>query len=626
MERLRMWRAGPAHRNGRAARSQPASSIWRTVFAFRHELAKQWRLAAVALANLFGEIALRLLEPWPLKIVFDRLFVAAGSNVAPSALDSMPPTLLLALCAAALLAFTGLRALAAYQSTIGFAIIGNRVLTSIRSDLYRHLQRLSLSFHSRAKQGDLVVRVISDVGMLKEVVVTAFLPLVGNVLVLIGMVAVMLWLDWQLVLLVSFVVPLFWLRSSRSERRIKEVSRKQKRREGLMAATAAESIGAIKAVQALSLETSFGQAFHGQNKKSLKEDVKAKRLMAGLERSYDVLIALATALVLFAGARSVMAGRMTPGDLLVFLTYLKFAFQPLRNFAKYQGRLAKASAAGARILDVLEERPDVKDRPDAVHVPWVRGALSVRNVSFSYDGGRRVLDDVSFDVPPGRSVAVVGPSGSGKSTLVSLLLRLYDPDEGEIAVDGRDARDYRVTSLRRQMSVVLQDDLLFGLSVHDNIALGRADASEKEIRLAARRARAHDFIEALPDGYDTVLAERGATLSGGQRRRIALARAAVRGAPILLLDEPTTGLDEKSERQVIESILDLAVGTTTLLVTHNLKLAARADTVLYLEDGRVLERGTHHALLQRGGRYAEAYRLQHGFPERGPRGAVHVPA
>jgi ATP-binding cassette, subfamily B, bacterial len=608
------WRTARSRR----ARSSPVprASLWRTVVTFRRHLVKQWRLAGLAMLSLLGEVALRLLEPWPLKFVFDRIFAAGTPLVDPVGMDALPSTLLLALCAIGLLAVTGLRALASFSSTVGFAIIGNRVLTAIRAELFRHLQRLSLSFHGRAKQGDLVVRVINDVGVLKEVVVTAFLPLVGNMLILGGMVAVMLWLDWQLVMLVLIVVPLFWLRSSTSGSAIKDVSRKQKKREGLMAATASESIGAIKAVQALSLEASFSRAFEGQNKKNLKEDVKAKRLTAGLERSFDVLIAVATAIVLFAGARSVLAGRMTPGDLLVFLTYLKFAFQPLRNFAKYTGRMSKASAAGQRILDVLAVAPEITDRPGAVAAPWITGALSLRDVSFGYGGHGRALERITFDVRPGQSVALVGPSGSGKSTLVSLLLRLYDPDEGSIMIDGRDVRDYTVSSLRQQMSVVLQDDLLFALSVRDNIALGRPEASDKEIRMAARRARAHEFIEALPEGYDTVLAERGATLSGGQRRRLSLARAAVRGAPILLLDEPTTGLDERSERELTDSLQDLTRGTTSILVTHNLRLAARSDVIVYLEEGRVQEVGSHHVLLQKNGRYAASYRSQLGFAPR----------
>ncbi|CAN5711850.1 ABC transporter ATP-binding protein [soil metagenome] len=605
------WLRGAAFRR---ARSVPhRASLWRTVYTFRRHLVKQWRLAGLAMLSLLGEVALRLLEPWPLKFVFDRIFAAGTPLVDPVGIDAVPSTLLLALCAIGLLAVTGLRALASYRSTVGFAIIGNRVLTAIRAELFRHLQTLSLSYHGRAKQGDLVVRVINDVGVLKEVVVTAFLPLVGNMLILGGMVAVMLWLDWQLVMLVLIVVPLFWLRSSTSGSAIKDVSRKQKKREGLMAATASESIGAIKAVQALSLESSFSRAFEGQNEKNLREDVKAKRLTAGLERSFDVLIAVATAIVLFAGARSVLAGRMTPGDLLVFLTYLKFAFQPLRNFAKYTGRMAKASAAGQRILDVLAVAPEITDRPGAVVASWLEGELSVRNVSFAYDGQGRALEGVSFDVRAGQSVAVVGPSGSGKSTLVSLLLRLYDPETGSILIDGRDVRDYTISSLRQQMSVVLQDDLLFALSVRDNIALGRPDASDKEIRFASRQAQAHEFIEALPEGYDTVLAERGSTLSGGQRRRLSLARAIVRGAPILLLDEPTTGLDERSERELTDSLQDLMRGTTSIVVTHNLKLAARSDVVVYLEEGRVREVGSHHVLLQKNGRYAASYRAQLGF-------------
>jgi ATP-binding cassette subfamily B protein len=585
---------------------------------FWPHIRRQRRLAVVSLLALLAEIGLRLLEPWPLKFVFDRVFATAlsGGATGIATIDAIDPLIILTFAALAVVAIVGLRALAAYWNTVGFALVGNRVLTEVRGDLYRHLQRLSLSFHTRARSGDLIVRVISDVNSLQEVTVTAILPLLVNCMILFGMVGLMLWLNWELALVALAIVPLFWLWTVRLSRRIQEVSREQRQREGAMASTAAESIGAIKVVQALSLEGTFAQAFSRQNQKGLKEGVKAKRLAASLERTVDVLIAIATALVLWSGARLVLSGHLTPGDLLVFLAYLKNAFKPLQDFAKYTGRLARAAAAGERVLDLLDRTPEVNDRPGAVRAPAFRGAVRFEGVCFAYESDQRVLQEITLDVRPGEHVALVGSSGHGKSTLVSLILRLYDPTEGRLMIDGRDIREYTLASLRSQISVVLQDSLLFATSVRDNIAYGAPDVSLAEIEVAARLANAHDFIEALPQGYDTIVGERGVTLSNGQRQRIAIARAAVRQAPIIILDEPTTGLDEENERAVIEALERLTQGRTTFLITHDLRYAAHADQILYLEDGRVIERGTHAELITAGGRYAYLYSLQATTSER----------
>jgi ATP-binding cassette subfamily B protein len=579
--------------------------------AFWPYIRKQRLLIAGSMLTLLAGIGLRLLEPWPLKFVFDRVIALDRSSTSGVAffdkLDTM--TLLLA-SAIGVVVITGLRAVADYFYTVGFALSSNRVLSDVRNDVYCHLQRLSLSFHNKARSGDLIVRVIGDVGMLKDATVTAALPLVANSLVLAGMVGVMFWLHWQLALLVLVTAPLFWLSTVRVGRRVREVSRVQRQREGAMAATAAESIGAIKIVQALSLERWFAADFSSANRRSLKEGVKASRLVARLERTVDVLIAVATALVLWYGARLVLSQSLTPGDLLVFLAYLKTAFRPVRDLAKYTGRLAKATAAGERVLDLLERRPDVHDLPGAVPAPPLDGGVRFDNVTFAYEPGRRVLKEVDFEVQPGQHVALVGPSGIGKSTLVSLILRLYDPVKGRVLIDGRDVRQYTLGSLRSQISVVLQDSVLFAASVWNNIAHGAADATREEIEAAARLANAHGFIETLPQGYDTVLGERGVTLSHGERQRLALARAAVRKAPILILDEPTTGLDEENERAVVEALERLADGRTTFLITHDLTLASRADLILYLEGGRLLERGSHAELLGAGNRYAALYQLQ----------------
>jgi ATP-binding cassette, subfamily B, bacterial len=583
--------------------------LWRVLRAFWPHVRQHRALVLGALLTLLAAVGLRLLEPWPLKFVFDHL-LPGRHHRGPPALDGLPPMTLLGLAALALLGLTALRAAAEYAGTVGFALVGSRVLTEVRERLYRHLQRLSLSFHHGARNGDLTVRVVGDVNLLKDVTSTALLPLFANVLVLLGMAALMLWLQWRLALLVLATLPLFWLSTGGLTRRIREAARKQRAREGEMAATAAESLTAIQVVQALSLEEVFAREFAGRSQRGLKEAVRGSRLSAALERRVDVLIALATALVLFYGARLVLAGELTPGDLVVFLAYLKRSFHPLQDFAKYTGRLAKAAAAGERVLDVLGKAPEVRDLPGASPAPPLRGDVCFEGVSFAYEPGRPVLEGLDLAVPAGREVALVGPSGTGKSTLVGLLLRLYDPTGGRVLLDGRDARAYTLDSLRAQVSVVLQDTLLFAASVRDNIAFGAGGVTAEEVEAAARLANADEFIRRLPLGYDTVLGERGVTLSHGQRQRIALARAAVRRARVLILDEPTTGLDEENERAVVEGLRRLAGGRTTFLVTHDLALAARADEVLYLEHGRVLERGAHEELLRHNGRYAALYRLQ----------------
>ncbi|TVR58151.1 MAG: ABC transporter ATP-binding protein [Candidatus Competibacteraceae bacterium] len=575
-------------------------------------LRKHVPLIAGAMLALFASIGARLLEPWPLKFVIDRVVVAAPAGGASgwAWVDGLEPMTLLTYAAIAMLLIVAARGVGSYLSTISFALVGNKMLTEVREDLYRHLQGLSLAFHHKTKTGDLTIRIIGDIGMLKETTVTAILPLLANVLMLAGMVGIMLWLNWGLALIALLPMPLLWLTSVKVGRRIQEVSRKQRQREGAMASTAAESMTAIRDIQALSLEKTFEKAFTSESKKSLKEGVKAKRLAAGLERTVDVLIGLSSALVLWFGARLVLTGVLTPGDLLVFLAYLKNTFRPIREFAKYTGRLAKATAAGERVVDLLEQTAEVRDLPNARPAPPFVGAVQFDRVSFAYEPEQPVLNQIDLHVAPGERVAVVGPSGMGKSTLASLLLRLHDPGEGRVLIDGVDIREYRLDTLRAQISIVLPDSLLFAASVRDNIGYGAPNASVEEIERAARLANAHTFITALPNGYDTVLGERGVTLSSGQRQRIAIARAALRRSPILILDEPTTGLDRGNERAVIEALENLSQGRTVLMITHDLELAAHADRIVYLEAGEILEQGAHAELLDRDGRYAELFRTR----------------
>lgn len=550
---------------------------------------------------------MRALEPWPLTIVIDYV-IAPGSTTAlgePQWLLELQPMTIVLGASVALIAILGLRAISTYYQKVGFALVGNRVLTEVRNDLFKHIHCLSLSFHNRSRSGDLIVRVIGDIGLLKEVAVTALMPMVGSLLVLVLMGGLMLWLNWKLALLVIFTLPLYWLPTVSLGRKIQSVSRAQKKRESALASTVSETIGAMQVVQTLSLEESFIGQFSGANRKSLREGVKARRLLARMQGTVQVVTGVSTALVLGVGAWLVLRQQLSAGELLVFISYLKAGVKPMQDFAKYSGRLAKASASGERVIQLFDQKPDVVDLPHATEAPRFSGRVEFDHVTFAYEPGQTVIHGLSFTVEPGQIVAVTGPSGAGKSSTIKLISRLYDPTDGRVLIDGCDIRDYTLASLRSQIAAVLQENTLFAASIFDNIAYGGMDVTDEEITEAARLANAHEFIENLPEGYDTVVGERGVTLSAGQRQRIAVARAAVSKAPILVLDEPTTGLDEHNSRIVLQSVRTLFRDRTVIMITHQPQEAERADRVLYLEAGRLVESGTHHDLLALQGRYAK---------------------
>jgi ATP-binding cassette subfamily B protein len=562
-----------------------APGLRRTLRRFRPHIRNERPLLVGGFAALLLEVAMRLLEPWPLKYVLDAVIADQGATLRVGQPADLRTVLLVA--TGALVGIVALRALASYLMTILLALAGNRILTRVRAELYAHLHTLSMTFHDSARTGDLVTRLTGDVGRLQEATVTAALPLVGNLVTLTGMLVVIAVLDWQLALLVALVFPPFLFTSVRLTRRISTVSRSQRQAEGALASLATESLGSMQVVQAYSLEQQMQNSFGRSNTKSLKDGVQAKKLSAGLERKTDVLVGLATALVLYVGATRVVAGVLTPGELVVFLTYLKTAFKPMRDLAKYTARLAKAAASGERIVDVLEQSPDIRDRPGARPAPVFTGEVRFEGVHLSYVPGHPVLRGLDLHVPAGQRIAVVGPSGAGKSTLVALLTRLREPERGRVLVDGQDLAELTLHSVRRQVAIVLQDSVLFAASVRDNIAFGLSGASDEQVEAAARLAGAHQFVLALPQGYDTVLGERGSTLSGGQRQRIAIARAAIRDAAIVVLDEALSGLDRETEQEVVAALGRLTQNRTTFVITHDLEAAAGADRVVWLQDGLI---------------------------------------
>ncbi|MFB9378756.1 ABC transporter ATP-binding protein [Kineococcus gynurae] len=544
-------------------------------------------VAAGGLGALLAEVAFRLAEPWPIAFVIDLLVArvpAAGATLDSGGL--LRPVLLAGL--AVLLIAVG-RAAAAYLSSIAFAIVGSATTTRLRAAVNDRLLHAGPDFHHRNRTGDLVTRVVSDVGRVQEAAITAGLPLLGSVLTFVAMGVVMLVLDPVMALVVVGVLPLLLLTGHRSGGRITDASREQRHREGALASDAAEAFSTIGFLQAYDLQGVRARVFSRANEGSLREGLLARRLAAGLERRVDVVVGLATAVVLVFGALRIGSGALSVGDLVVFLTYLKAALKPVRDLAKHTGRIARAAASGERVADALDEAEPLPDpaRPEPARVQ--RGEVEFRGITL-VRRDRHVLDGADLRIRAGERVAVVGPSGCGKSSTLQLLLRLLDPDAGQILLDGQDVTRVRRAELRDRLAVVLQEPVIVAGTVAENVRLGRPEADDAAVRAAVRAAGAHDFVAALPQGYDTPVAERGGTLSGGQRQRLAIARAMLRDPAVLLLDEPTTGLDAASAATVLTGLQALAAGRTTVLVTHDETLLAGCDRVLELRGGRFVER------------------------------------
>ena len=557
-------------------------SMRRSLKLVAPDVAPHRALILFGVLALLLEVAFRVLEPWPLKIVVDAVTAFRGAKVShqPASVE------LLIGCGVALLLIVGLRALSNYLATICFALVGSRAATSLRARVFRHVQGLSQQFHARNRSADTVQRIVGDVARMQEVAITAGMPLMANVATLLVMVVVMFVLDSLLASVVLVAVVAFAVTSGPTSRKITAASRQTRKGEGQLANTAQESLASIRVVQAYGLENLVEENFTSANRTSLREGVRSRRYAARLERTTDVIVGLATAIVLVGGGLRVMQGAMSPGDLVLFITYLRTTMKPLRDMAKYTGRIARASASGERVADLMEITPDVVTPDEPVRPDVVTGAVRFDRVVTEYDGVE-VLRGLDLDIRPGERVAIIGPSGAGKSTLVSLLVRAIDPVSGCVRLDGYRLTDLDLTQLRASVSLLHQEAVLFTGTIRENIRMGRGDATDAEVEDAARAANAHDFITEQPDGYETVVGERGGTLSGGQRQRIAIARALLRRSPVVVLDEATTGLDPEAASLVLDAIDRLAAGRTTLAVTHDAEVALRATRVVWIEDGRI---------------------------------------
>lgn len=542
---------------------------------------------------MIGVALAEIMRPWPIKIVFDGILVPQEKPDAVTGwLTSVFGTgdALLGAMAFAILGTALLGGAMGFAQAHLIAAVGQKVVAQIRLDLYRHVHRLSHSFHDTASSGDIIARLTGDVRMMRDLLIDAAVLFAAHMIVFVLTVAVMTWMDWRLTLMALTILPALWLVTRHFGERIKGAARRQRRKEGKIAVVMTEGISAISVVKGFAREAYEEQRFAKQNNSSAEAGVVTTRLTANMDRATQVLLALGTAVVVWFGVTQVRAGVISPGDLLVFTAYLSSLHKPIRKMAAMTARVAKATASGERLLEIFDLEPDVAEHPDARPLETrAHGWVLFEDVSFSYADGTAVLDGVDLELHPGEVTALLGTSGAGKSTVGRLLMRFYDPDAGCVRIDGQDIRKIKIDSLRSNIAVVLQDSVLFGTSVRDNIAYGRLDATEEEIVAAARAAEADSFIRSLPEGYETILGERGETLSGGQRQRIAIARAILRDAPILILDEPLTGLDPATATSLLTGLRRAAKGRTTLLVAHDALTLSLADQVFRLDKGKLIE-------------------------------------
>jgi len=574
----------------------------------------------VVVLLMFVGVGLNVLRPWPLKLIIDNVLKDQPlpdrvNWIAVLPGGASPMGLLGWLAGATVLIFLTSRAISILRGYIQTGV-GNRMVYDLGADLFDHLQRLSLRFHGRQRAGDLVRRVTTDSDCVRKLVISVFLPVLTSLVSLVMMFAIMWRLDRILSLLALIITPILVVLIRILNKPMTERTYQHQELEGEMMALAEQTLTAVPLVQAFGREEYEDRRFRSLCQKTLRAYLRALFSQVQFNVGVGAATAAGTAAIIVVGGMHVLEGSLSVGGLLVFISYLASLYSPLETLAYISVSFASAAARARRVLEVLEEGVEVPDAPDAQPLPvrpvGARGHVSLEQVTFGYEPGRPVLKDITLEARPGETVALVGPTGAGKSTLISLIPRFFDPWEGRVMFHGMDVRQIKLISLREQVALMLQEPFLLPLSAAENIAYGRPGASRDEVVEAAVAASADEFVRQLPQGYDTVIGERGATLSGGEKQRLAIARALLKDAPVLILDEPTSALDAQTETSLLEALERLMEGRTTFIIAHRLSTIRQADRIVVLDEGVVVETGTHQELLASGGVYYHLHKLQFG--------------
>ena len=560
-------------------------------------------LLSLGMLAICGESIANLLEPWPLKIVLDNVIVRKSTHgwlnhFMRGNVGAEPGQILLFACAA-VIAIAFLDAISTYSEKYITTSVGQWVAHDLRRTLYAHVQRLSLAYHDQKQTGDLISRVTSDIDSVQSFIVSGLLSVVVDVFTLFGMLAVMFWVNWRFTLVALAVVPFLFVIVYTYTLRGKKATREVRKHEGRLLSVVQEVLGSIRVVKAFARESYEVQRLEGESLETVEAALKARALKARLVPIVNLVTGAGICAVLYFGGRSALRGGISAGSIVLFLSYINKMYKPMQDISKIMDSYSKAAVGFERIQEIIATDEQVHDAPNAKRAPRFRGIIDFEHVDFAYAPERQVLFDINLHVEPGSCVALVGPTGSGKTTLVNLVARFYDPSAGRVKIDGIDIRRLTQRSLREQMSFVLQETVLFSGTIWDNIAYGKPEASFGEIAAAAEAANAMEFIEKLPGRFGARVGERGVTLSGGQRQRIAIARAIVRKSPILILDEPSSGLDAASEQLVFEALDRLMAGRTSLVIAHRLTTVRSADCIFAIQDGRIVESGTHDQLMKK---------------------------
>jgi len=603
--------AGPAKARKKKRDTASAWELWKSLPRVRPYLRPYRRLLIGVMSLTVVTAALGLAEPWPLAVILNQVINENNPTGVVKFLFGDDPTTWVVLASMVLARFLIIvvgNAFTVLSHYMGSKTEQNMVM-DLRSDLFAHVQRLSFTFHDQRQTGALMSQINIQAAAVGNIVMV-IPPIVEATLTLFGMLVIALLIDWQVALLSLIVVPfLYWSFGAYGTRIVPRLRNVQKL-EWRSLSIVHEAMAMLRVIVSFGREDHEHRRFREQGQTAVDERVKLTVSQSMYTLWVQTATAAGTSLVLGLGAWHVIQGKIPVGELLVLMTYISSVYQPLEQISATVGTIHEELVQFNASLDLLDTEPEVKERPDAVELDRSRGRVTAQDVSFSYKSRQGTLYDISFDARPGERVAIVGHTGAGKSTLMSLLIRFYDPQSGSIAIDGVDIRDLRLHSLRDQISVVLQDPLLFSGTIEENIRYGRLEASPEEIRDAARAANAHDFISRLPNGYDTMLGEGGAQISGGERQRICVARAFLKDAPILILDEPTSSIDSKTEGVILDALDDLMEGRTSFMIAHRLSTVRHADQILVLSEGRIVERGTHEELLRDGVVYRQLHEAQ----------------